>query len=71
MKEDVAIQLSKENLSFAKRKANQKGKSVSELIDDYVKTFRKIEEGAKVAKQDPFMRKFGGLLNSDKNERVR
>jgi hypothetical protein len=71
MKEEVNLQLSKENLAFAKRKADYKGKSVSEIVDDYIKTFRKIEEGAKVAKRDPFIRKFGGMLSSNKNERVR
>lgn len=71
MKEEVALQLSKENLAFAKRKANQKGKSVSEIVDDYVKTFRKIEEGAKDAMKDPFIRKMRGITNTGKNERVR
>lgn len=71
MKEEVSLQLSKENIAFAKRKANKEGKSISEIVDNYVKTFRKIEEGAKEAMKDPYVKAVRGMVNTGKNERVR
>ncbi len=68
MTQKVTLLLKSENVSFAKKNAKKKGTSMSKMIDGYLDVIKQIDKKMKNEKMDPFVKKFSGIVNTEKNE---
>lgn len=71
MTQKVTLLLKEENVKFGKKLAKQKGKSVSKIFDDYLDLLKHIDDQMSTEKLDPWLKKFGGIVKTGKNEDIR
>jgi GR25 family glycosyltransferase involved in LPS biosynthesis len=61
--------MSEANIKKAKKIAAKRGSSVSKILEDYVVLLDKIEQRLKKEALSPFVKQFGGIVNTGKNEK--
>lgn len=71
MTQKITLLLKSNNIRFAKKAAKEKGTSMSRIVDDYLDLLQRIEKRAAKEKLHPFVKKFGGMLDTGKNEDVK
>lgn len=71
MTQKVTLLLKSNNISFAKKNAKEKGTSMSKMIDDYLDLLQRIDKQLSKEKLHPFVKEFGGLVNTGKNEDIK
>ena len=60
--------MSEANIKKAKKLAARRGTSVSKIVEDYIILLDKIEQRLKKDEIHPFVKEFGGMVNSGKDE---
>ena len=69
MTQKVTLLLKSNNIRFAKKNAKGKGKSMSKMIDEYLDLLQRIDKQLSKEKDlDPFVKEFGGMVSTGKNE---
>ena len=68
MNQKVTLLLKKNNIHFAKQNAKQKGKSMSKMVDEYLDLLQRIHKQMSKEKLDSFVKEFGGMVSTGKNE---
>jgi hypothetical protein len=71
MTQKVTLLLKSENVNFAKNNAKKMGTSMSKIVDDYLDILKRLDNRTKNGKIDPFVKKFGGMISTGKNEDVK
>ena len=71
MTQKVTLLLKSENISFAKEAAKRKGKSMSKMVDEYIDLLQRIDKQLSKEKLHPFVKEFGGIVNTGKNEDIK
>jgi hypothetical protein len=71
MAQKVTLLLKEENVEFAKKSSKKTGKSMSKTVDEYFDLLKRIDEKMKNEKIDPFVKKFGGMISTGKNEDIK
>ncbi|MEO9021243.1 MAG: DUF6364 family protein [Ginsengibacter sp.] len=71
MTKKVTLLLNHDNLKFAKKIAKEKGKSMSKMVDDYFALLKRIDMQFSNEKLHPWVKEFGGMVNTGKNEDIR
>ena len=68
MSNRITLMMSETNIKKAKKIAAKRGSSVSKIVEEYIVLLDKIEQ--RLAKEDlsPFVKRFGGIVNTGKNE---
>ncbi len=56
------------NIKKAKKIAAKRGSSVSKMVEDYIILLDRIEQTLKNEELHPFVKEFGGIVNTRKNE---
>ena len=64
----ITLMMSEANIKKAKKIAAKRGSSVSKILEDYVVLLDKIEQRLKKEELSPFVKQFGGIVNTGKNE---
>lgn len=64
----ITLMMSEANIKKVKKIAAKRKSSVSRIMEDYVILLDKIEERIKKEELSPFVKRFGGLVNTGKNE---
>jgi len=68
MSQKITLSLNESNVKFAKRKAKTSKTSVSKIVDGQLDLLRRIEEALKKEKLHPWVKEFGGMIDTGKNE---
>jgi len=68
MAQKVTLLFTETNVEFAKKEAKRRGTSMSKMLDEHLDILKRIHKKMSNAKPDPFIKEFGGMLKSDKNE---
>ena len=63
--------MNESNIRKAKKIAAKRGTSVSKIVEDYIVLLDRIEQSLKKEKMHPFVKEFGGIVNTGKNEDVK
>jgi len=71
MTQKVTLLLKSSNIQFAKKSAKKKGKSMSKMMDEYLDLLQRIEKQFSKEKLHPFVKEFGGMVNTGKNEDIK
>lgn len=71
MTQKVTLLLKSENVNFAKKNAKKMGTSMSKIVDDYLDILKRLDDKMKSGKIDPFVKKFGGIISTGKDEDVK
>ncbi|HUZ60323.1 MAG TPA: DUF6364 family protein [Hanamia sp.] len=71
MTKKVTLLLKDDNLKFAKKVAKKKGTSMSKMVDDYFALLKRIDKQFSKEKLDPWVQKFGGIVDTGKNEDIK
>lgn len=71
MTQKVTLLLKTENVKFAKKDAKDRGTSMSKMFDDYLDIRKRIDKKMENEKLDPFVKKFGGMISTGKNEDIK
>ena len=71
MTQKVTLLLKGDNVKFAKKIAKKKGKSMSKMIDDYLDLLQRIDKQFSREKLHPWVKEFGGIVNTGKNEDIK
>ena len=70
MAQKITLSLKESNVKFVKNHALKTQKSVSKIVDDYLELLKKIDNAYKKEKLNPFVKEFGGMISTGKNETV-
>lgn len=68
MPQKITLSLKERNVKFAKQQAFKTKKSVSKIVDEYFDLLLKIDTANSKKKPHPFVKKFGGMISTGKNE---
>lgn len=68
MAQKITLSLKESNVKFAKKQAAKTKNSVSKIVDDYFDLLQRIDIAYKKEKLTPWVKKFGGIVNTGKNE---
>jgi hypothetical protein len=68
MAQKITLSLKESNVKFAKKTAKERNTSVSKIIDAQLEMLKVIEERLKKTKLDPWVKRFGGMVSTGKNE---
>jgi GTP1/Obg family GTP-binding protein len=60
--------MNENNIRKAKKIAAGRGTSVSKMLEDYIELLDKIEQRLKKEGLSPFVKRFGGMVNTGKTE---
>jgi Family of unknown function (DUF6364) len=71
MAQKITLSLKESNVKFAKKEAMRTKKSVSKIVDDYLDLLQRIDAVHKKGKLSPFVKRFGGMVDTGKNEDVK
>lgn len=71
MTQKVTLLLKSDNINFAKKNAKRSGRSMSKMVDEYFDLLQRIDKKMSKAKSDPFIKEFGGMINTGKNEDIK
>lgn len=71
MAQKITLSLKESNVKFVKKKAAGSNTSVSKIFDDYLDILQKIDNAYKKEKLNPFVKEFGGMISTGKNEDVK
>ncbi len=68
MSNRITLLMSETNIKKAKKIAAKRGRSVSKIVEDYIVLLDKIEQRLKKDELHPFVKEFGGIVNTGKDE---
>ena len=68
MSNRITLMMNEANIKKAKKIAAKRGRSVSKIVEDYIILLDKIDQTLKTEELHPFVKKFGGIVNTGKNE---
>jgi GR25 family glycosyltransferase involved in LPS biosynthesis len=68
MSNRITLLMSETNIRKAKKIAAKRGRSVSKIVEDYIVLLDKIEQRLKKDELHPFVKEFGGIVNTGKDE---
>ena len=71
MTQKITLLLKEDNVKFAKKMAKKKGQSVSMIFDDYLDLLKRIDEQSSKEQLHPWVKEFGGMVNTGKNEDIK
>lgn len=64
----ITLMMNESNIKKAKKIAAGRGISVSKMVEDYIELLDKIDQRIKKDGLSPFVKRFGGMVNTGKNE---
>ncbi|MDQ6761911.1 MAG: hypothetical protein M3015_04690 [Bacteroidota bacterium] len=71
MTKKVALPPKRKRISRARNNMTETDKKNAEILKKYPDLLKKIEEKMKTAELDPWVKEFGGMINTGKNEDVK
>jgi hypothetical protein len=68
MAQKITLSLKESNVQYAKKSAKKNKTSVSKMVDAQLDLLKRIDDAFKNTKLDPWVKRFGGIINTGKNE---
>ena len=71
IKQRVTLNFKSTNARFLKKMVKEKKVSISKIVDEYLDLLQRIDKKLSKEKLDPWVKKFGGIVNTGKNEDIK